>query len=100
MSEEKPESTVSVRKSCQYFDQKPVELIKNTRRTSLVPAIFLAAEQENGPVKRNFSIPSKQNSIECEKITGKFDERKKSSFHTNSFNSALPVYSSKRGNNS
>ncbi|KAM3717385.1 Tropomodulin [Dirofilaria immitis] len=57
--------------SYQNFDKKSARMMKNTRSSSLVPAIFLAADQQNGPVKRNFSIPSKKNSFEREKITGK-----------------------------
>ncbi|VDK68261.1 unnamed protein product [Onchocerca ochengi] len=67
---EKTEFPTPIRDSYQHFDKKSVGLVKNTRSSSLVPPIFLVADQKNGPVKRNFSIPSKKNSSERERLLG------------------------------
>lgn len=97
---EATDSIASAPKNYQHFDKKPEGLVKNIRSSSLVPPIFLAAEQKNGPVKRNFSIPSRKDSSEREKITAKFDERKKSSLRPSPFGSPMPIYSLKRESNS
>ncbi|KAL3985051.1 hypothetical protein ACH3XW_37040 [Acanthocheilonema viteae] len=100
ISEAETDSAVPIRKSYQYCDKKPIGLMMNTRSSSLVPPIFLAAEQKNGPVKRNFSIPSRKDSFKHEKIAAKFDEQKKTSLPSNPFNSPISVYSLKRESNS
>ncbi|CAG9534991.1 unnamed protein product [Cercopithifilaria johnstoni] len=96
--EETTNSTVPIRN--EHFDKKPVRLMKNARSCSLVPPIFLTDEQKNEPVKRNFSIRSKKDSLEQEKIAVKFDERNESTLRSNPFNTPMPVYSLKRENNS
>ncbi|VDN94969.1 unnamed protein product [Brugia pahangi] len=96
--EEETDLTVPVRNSNQHFDKKSARLVNSTRNSSLVPPVFLVAEQKIGPVKRNFSIPSKRNSTEQEKITAKLDELKKSSLRSSPFNPPMPVYPLKREN--
>uniref|UniRef100_A0A915PS45 Tropomodulin n=1 Tax=Setaria digitata TaxID=48799 RepID=A0A915PS45_9BILA len=81
----------------QSFNEKPATLGRTIRKSSLVPPIFLAADQKNGPVKRNFSIPSK-NSPEREKIAEKLGELKRSSLTSNPLNVPMPVYPFKREN--
>uniref|UniRef100_A0A1I8ECS4 Tropomodulin n=1 Tax=Wuchereria bancrofti TaxID=6293 RepID=A0A1I8ECS4_WUCBA len=87
---EEADFTVPVRNSNQHFDKKPAGLVNSIRNSSLVPPVFLVAEQKIGPVKRNFSIPSKRNSTEQEKITAKLDELKKSSLRSTPFNPPMP----------
>nr|CRZ24281.1 BMA-TMD-2 [Brugia malayi] len=96
--EEETDHTVPVRNSNQHFDKKSAGLVNSTRNSSLVPPVFLVAEQKIGSVKRNFSIPSKRNSTEQEKITAKLDELKKFSLRSSPFNPPIPVYPLKREN--
>ncbi|EFO27303.1 hypothetical protein LOAG_01186 [Loa loa] len=98
--EKEIDSTVPVHESYQHLNKKPIGLVKSTRNSSLVPPIFLVAEQKNGPVKRNFSIPSKENSSGREKIAAKLNELEKSSLRSSPFSSPMPVYSLKRESNS
>lgn len=65
-------------------------------RNSLVPAIFLAADQTNGPVKRNFTIASKKDPSDREKVATKLAALKKSSLPSNPFSEPMQVYPLKR----
>ncbi|VDK81543.1 unnamed protein product [Litomosoides sigmodontis] len=67
-AEETNSAVPVVPKMSKYFDEKPIGLLTNARSTSLVPPIFRIAEQQSGPVKRNFSIPTKKHSSERTKI--------------------------------
>ncbi|VDO27651.1 unnamed protein product [Onchocerca flexuosa] len=46
---EKTEFPTSIHDSFQHFDKKSAGLVKNIRSSSLVPPIFLIADQKNGP---------------------------------------------------
>lgn len=79
-------------------DKKPAQQNKrlSTRNSTLVPAIFLAADQSNGPVKRNFTIPKKKDSTERETVAMTLAALRKSSISTNPFKEPMQVYPLKR----